>query len=1081
MNTRSELRLAVSMNGGVSLAVWMGGVTRELLELIRSTPVAQSDSTDADSTGGYGLLTGVVGQRVRVDIVAGASAGGINGALLGIAVANNVATLDMVRSVWLENGDLADLVHSPTKKSTSSLLDGDKFRDNIRNALRDVQAKRGESRGNQKIWVEMTLTALDGIRTSTPDDVGTFVIDTDYEATLWFDEEHFIDPVALDALATAVRASASFPAAFEPVELDITDRPGNLLRSQLVPQPPSEQQRLWVVDGGTLNNKPIDRVLNKIFEQPATGPVRRVVTHIVPDPGGDITKPPRPKDQGDRSDTEPPSLGSILWKSLVAMPRHESVRGEIEQIAQNNSRARAFSSFRWTLAARLDAASIGQNDTGEDRDPDQLVQLATPLLETFKHTASERSASRSWDRIQHAVRDLGMQSLTQSLDDEVMIRLLATQRAEHYPKDYFARTKLAEHGEPVAGAGDQYWGYGLNSAKRVAAAVIDVIHGVAAVVRPVKPIADASAALHLLQASAHQQLERIAAVDTSSGHIAMAAKGLGGASDLEEWAAKFYNDWQAQSKPALDTAPTTKSEAYLEVGQAAVECGSLLRAAAPHVETVAAWVGSSGLDQHIRDRVAELAAATRTLTYHQPPPSDGAKAFTGADWTVRQLLAIEMLYSLSGSEVMVPQAVELAQVSAFARDQLAVHSNNSERRSPGEKLTGVRAGHFAAFYLRSWRANDWMWGRLDAADRLTATVFSPDQIAREWMKRPGAELHSAMRTAVVHTGPQRSRLSADLTTRWQQQFGVDDFNIVTKLGAAMSRATNGNVDDRDILGRVRDLIVLRRQAEIAIEEIPHVATALRADLADAGRDGNGEQQGFLDAADRLQHQIDTPEGPSLQTIADALVACRIGEETLQADATSDRFALLGGQSLATLSTVVQGATGWPGMRKLTTPLRGVGLGTYFLASLTSRRRTTQSGPTGLIYLCVFAIAGALYASSFLVPGGGLPLAIAGVIAIMATLLMTVKESGLRGVVILLGCALMIPALVWNSGAWLPNRVDAWIEPRRPFLTVSAAVVAFMLPALVNLAAIDGRSHRFWRRIRPFRVTRPGEPGKQRNS
>ena len=34
------------------------------------------------------------------------------------------------------------------------------------------------------------------------------------------------------------------------------------------------------------------------------------------------------------------------------------------------------------------------------------------------------------------------------------------------------------------------------------------------------------------------------------------------------------------------------------------------------------------------------------------------------------------------------------------------------------KLHGVALGHFGAFFRRSWRENDYLWGRLDGAERL---------------------------------------------------------------------------------------------------------------------------------------------------------------------------------------------------------------------------------------------------------------------------------------------------------------------------------------------------------------------------
>jgi Protein of unknown function (DUF3376) len=63
--------------------------------------------------------------------------------------------------------------------------------------------------------------------------------------------------------------------------------------------------------------------------------------------------------------------------------------------------------------------------------------------------------------------------------------------------------------------------------------------------------------------------------------------------------------------------------------------------------------------------------------------------------------------------------------------------------TPGAKLTGVNLGHFAAFYRASWRANDYMWGRLDAAVRvvdLLVDAARARQVAREHRGRPPWEL-----------------------------------------------------------------------------------------------------------------------------------------------------------------------------------------------------------------------------------------------------------------------------------------------------------------------------------------------------
>lgn len=67
----SEIRLAVAMNGGVSLAVWIGGVAYELAKASEKDPA--------------GPWATVLGERpVIIDVLAGTSAGGINAAFLAL-------------------------------------------------------------------------------------------------------------------------------------------------------------------------------------------------------------------------------------------------------------------------------------------------------------------------------------------------------------------------------------------------------------------------------------------------------------------------------------------------------------------------------------------------------------------------------------------------------------------------------------------------------------------------------------------------------------------------------------------------------------------------------------------------------------------------------------------------------------------------------------------------------------------------------------------------------------------------------------------------------------------------------------
>ena len=81
-----ELRLALICYGGVSLAVYMHGVTREIWHLVRASrafhdvapPGAGSEAIYRDIIADMEAKSGVK-LRVLADIIAGSSAGGING------------------------------------------------------------------------------------------------------------------------------------------------------------------------------------------------------------------------------------------------------------------------------------------------------------------------------------------------------------------------------------------------------------------------------------------------------------------------------------------------------------------------------------------------------------------------------------------------------------------------------------------------------------------------------------------------------------------------------------------------------------------------------------------------------------------------------------------------------------------------------------------------------------------------------------------------------------------------------------------------------------------------------------------
>ena len=90
---QKELRIALVCYGGISLAVYMHGVTKELWKLSRaSRDFTRGKGQSEGSQAVYLRLLDHIAQkhglhlRVLADIIAGASAGGINGVFLAQAI-----------------------------------------------------------------------------------------------------------------------------------------------------------------------------------------------------------------------------------------------------------------------------------------------------------------------------------------------------------------------------------------------------------------------------------------------------------------------------------------------------------------------------------------------------------------------------------------------------------------------------------------------------------------------------------------------------------------------------------------------------------------------------------------------------------------------------------------------------------------------------------------------------------------------------------------------------------------------------------------------------------------------------------
>ena len=123
---QKELRIALVCYGGVSLAVYMHGVTKELWKLARASRAyhggaAVSGGTEAVYERLLGQIQRRFNLRLRVlpDIVAGASAGGINGVFLAQAI-HSGQSLEPLTKLWLERADV-DVLLDPDARPGSRI------------------------------------------------------------------------------------------------------------------------------------------------------------------------------------------------------------------------------------------------------------------------------------------------------------------------------------------------------------------------------------------------------------------------------------------------------------------------------------------------------------------------------------------------------------------------------------------------------------------------------------------------------------------------------------------------------------------------------------------------------------------------------------------------------------------------------------------------------------------------------------------------------------------------------------------------------------------------------------------------
>ena len=371
-----ELRLALVCYGGSSLAVYMHGVTKELHRLVKGSALLESGDGDAatPSERVYGRLLDELAERsgeqlrtrVVVDVIAGTSAGGINGVCLAKALAHNLPQ-DEFRNLWFERGDIDGLLSAPRWLPTRVLkgfyvaaralkqapLRGDLMARWIYDAFHRMDEKGSAPASlrtllpdRHKLELFVTVTDFYGYGRQVPYADPNPIYDRRHRHLLAFrfggdDRRDDFDHDSNGALTFAARTTSSIPGVFPPVSFDALkgwlgkDRPVDFDRLEqrffrLYELAKFKPASTWFVDGGVLDNKPFGPAIDAIRERPADLQVDRRLLYLEPDPSSALRPSTRPK----------PSTVTAALGGLTGLPRTEPILDDLVEVGALNERVR---------------------------------------------------------------------------------------------------------------------------------------------------------------------------------------------------------------------------------------------------------------------------------------------------------------------------------------------------------------------------------------------------------------------------------------------------------------------------------------------------------------------------------------------------------------------------------------------------------------------------------------------------------------------------------------------------------------------------------------------------------------------
>jgi patatin-related protein len=726
-----ELRLAVVLYGGVSLAIYMHGTTKELHRLVKASAL-EDHGLDVDGTPSERVYRELlrhtaernkgVRTRVVVDVIAGTSAGGLNGVYLAKALAHN-RSQESLRDLWLNRGDIKQLLRGPgwlplllkvpwllATARKKPPLKGDDMSRWIYGALRDMDGGGSDPADLQTLMppghlLELFVTTTDFYGYDRDLIIGDpkLIHDHSHRHVLAFrygdGDDHFSKAFNA-ALAFSARATSCFPGAFPPVSLELF---GSYLKDdgadlssiepffRLYKLSHAEPGQTYFVDGGVLDNRPFGHAIRALKRKPAESEVDRRLLYLEP----------HPAEPGPRPPAKSPSPLPTILATISGIPKKEPILDEILDVSRHNERVRR---IRDIIEMTFDPIA------------ERVEKIVGGDFSRLADSTSAEEIGRWRDRINEEARaaaGLAHATYLRSKVSGVVDRYARTIcRLSDYPEDCnqaaFVRAVLRSWAEgrlfpkrgdravPVEDQVEFLRKFDLDYGARRLRFVIDALSWwYQDVGKPGYPargeLNEGKKALYDAREVLRDAMDgKSIGTDLTDEMLAVFAQ-----DPIDKW---VYEHRRGPEEYAKEHGPAL-AQVEAELGQALEK----------------ALAGFSGT----------LFEQVRAITEGWSPErrKDILVRYLGFPfWDI-------LLYPIQAvSEAGERDAIEIVRMSPL--DARLLDLPDPEK----PKLAGMAVMHFGAFFKRDGRENDYLWGRLDGAERLIGLLLGDDHSEEERAK-----------------------------------------------------------------------------------------------------------------------------------------------------------------------------------------------------------------------------------------------------------------------------------------------------------------------------------------------------------